>query len=470
MDADERAGQLLMVGLDDDASRTSLDRLVARRHLGGVILLGGWGEGAAAVRATTSHLEALASPEATAGLGLLIAADQEGGAVQQLKGDGFSTIPSARVQGRGSTAELEADATRWGRELAKAGINVNLAPVADTVPASLGTGNGPIGQYGRQYSSDPQRVAEMVPAFIAGMRAGGIASTVKHFPGIGRIVGNTDVTARGITDRRTTVDDPYLEPFAAGIDGGVDLVMVGSAIYTKLDPGTNASFSKPIVTDLLRGRLGWAGVVITDDVGAAKAVVGGAGGRAGHALRRCRWRHRPQRAAVDDPDDARRPHDPDGRRPRVRRQGRGGRHPGGRAQDPQEARHLPLTVTPADRTATSARGHAQARADLTVVCPRANPPLDVGARSTARRAATELASLERPACATAARPDGTLWRRAVACRWGAASAADGIRQRRDRRRERRDRRQRRRRTERWSGRSPAGGERHRRRRRHTAAA
>ena len=261
-----------MVGLDDGASRTSLDRLVARRHLGGVILLGGWGEGASAVRTTTSHLASLASPRTTEGLGLLIAADQEGGAVQQLKGEGFSTIPSARVQGRGTPAELEADATRWGRQLARAGINVNLAPVADTVPASLGTGNGPIGQYGRQFSSDPERVATMVPAFIAGMRAGGVASTVKHFPGIGRIVGNTDVTARGITDTRTTVDDPYLEPFAAGIDADVELVMVSSAIYSKLDPGTNAAFSKPIVTDLLRGRLGWKGVVITDDVGAAKAV------------------------------------------------------------------------------------------------------------------------------------------------------------------------------------------------------
>jgi beta-N-acetylhexosaminidase len=261
-----------MVGLDDGASRTSLDRLVARRHLGGVILLGGWGEGTTAVRTTTSHLAGLASPDATAGLGLLIAADQEGGAVQQLKGAGFSDIPSARVQGRGSAADLEADATRWGRQLARAGINVNLAPVADTVPAWLGTGNGPIGQYGRQFSSDPERVATMVPAFIAGMHAGGVASTVKHFPGIGRIVGNTDVTAHGITDTRTTADDPYLEPFAAGIDADVDLVMVSSAIYSKLDPGTNAAFSKPIVTDLLRGRLGWKGVVITDDVGAAKAV------------------------------------------------------------------------------------------------------------------------------------------------------------------------------------------------------
>ncbi|GAA2163614.1 beta-N-acetylhexosaminidase [Humibacillus xanthopallidus] len=272
LDPAEQAGQLLMVGLDDGASRTSLDRLVARRHLGGVILLGGWAEGTAGVRATTRHLEGLASPKATSGLGLMIAADQEGGAVQQLKGAGFSTIPSARVQGRGSASDLEADATRWGRQLATAGINVNLAPVADTVPASLGTANGPIGRYGRQFSSDPERVATMVPAFIAGMRAGGVATTVKHFPGIGRIVGNTDVTARGITDSRTTADDPYLAPFAAGIKARVDLVMVGSAIYSKLEPGTNAAFSKAIVTDLLRGRLGYPGVIITDDVGAAKAV------------------------------------------------------------------------------------------------------------------------------------------------------------------------------------------------------
>lgn len=272
MDADERAGQLLMVGLDNGASRTSLDRLVARRHLGGVILLGGWARGAERVRATTRHLEALASQEDTAGLGLLIAADQEGGAVQQLRGEGFSRMPSARVQNRDTPADLTADATRWARQLQTAGINVNLAPVADTVPSSIGTANGPIGQYDRQYSSDPVRNATMVRAFIAGMHAGRIASTIKHFPGIGRITGNTDVTARGITDRTTTTTDPYLAPFRAGIEDDVDLVMVGSAKYSRIDPGVNALFSKAVVTDLLRGRLSYRGVVITDDVGAARAV------------------------------------------------------------------------------------------------------------------------------------------------------------------------------------------------------
>jgi beta-N-acetylhexosaminidase len=253
MDTGERAGQLLMVGLDNGASRTSLDALVARRHLGGVILLGGWTGGSDRVRLTTRHLASLASAEDTAGLGLLVAADQEGGAVQQLRGDGFSRMPSARVQNQGSPSALTADATRWAKQLRTAGINVNLAPVADTVPTSIGRANGPIGQYDRQYSSDPERVSRMVGAFLAGMRAGGVAATVKHFPGIGRITGNTDVTARGITDRTTTVDDPYLEPFRTGIQDGVELVMVGSAIYSRIDPGTNA-------------------VVITDDVGAAKAV------------------------------------------------------------------------------------------------------------------------------------------------------------------------------------------------------
>lgn len=272
MDTDERAGQLLMVGLDTAASRTSLDRLVARRHLGGVILLGGWYDGADRVRSTTRHLEGLASEKDTAGLGMLIAADQEGGAVQQLRGEGFSRMPSARVQDEGTPDDLTADATRWARQLRTAGINVNLAPVADTVPRSIGRDNGPIGQHDRQYSSDPDRNARMVGAFIAGMRAGRVASTVKHFPGIGRITGNTDVTARGITDRTTTTTDPYLAPFRAGIEDGAELVMVGSAKYSRIDPGVNALFSKAIVTDLLRERLSYDGVVITDDVGAARAV------------------------------------------------------------------------------------------------------------------------------------------------------------------------------------------------------
>lgn len=268
----ERAGQLLMVGLDVKAGRNSLDSLVTGRHLGGVVLLGGWYDGSASVRSTTNHLASLGSARTTGGLGLLLAADQEGGNVQQLRGAGFTRIPSALDQGSLSPRDLTAAATSWGRELERAGINVNLAPVADTVPNSVGTANQPIGRWGREYAHDAARVATMSVAFLKGMHAAGVATSVKHFPGLGRITGNTDLTARGITDSVTTTHDPYLEPFAAGIGAGTDLVMVGSAIYSRIDPGVNAVFSQRIVSGLLRDQLGYRGVVITDDVGAAKAV------------------------------------------------------------------------------------------------------------------------------------------------------------------------------------------------------
>lgn len=261
-----------MVGLDVNASRGSLDTLVRGRHLGGVVLLGGWYGGAAAVRQTTAHLAGLASSAATGGLGLLIAADQEGGAVQQLRGPGFTRMPSALDQGTMSPSALTAAATTWGRQVKAAGVNVNLAPVADTVPSSIGTANQPIGRWYREFSHDPTRVALMSVAFLKGMQAAGVATTVKHFPGLGRITGNTDLTSTGITDTVTTSHDAYLVPFAQGIAARTDFVMVGSAIYSRIDPGVNAVFSKRIVTDLLRDQLGYRGVVITDDVGAAKSV------------------------------------------------------------------------------------------------------------------------------------------------------------------------------------------------------
>ncbi|AXG15253.1 glycoside hydrolase family 3 protein [Intrasporangium calvum] len=265
------AGQLIMVGLAADARQDSLDALIRDRHLGGVILLGGWYNGVERTRAATRHLNA-ASDRSGGAPGLLLAADQEGGNVQQLRGDGFARMPSALEQGTLSAVALRQRASTWGEQLRAAGINVNLAPVADTVPDSLGRDNDPIGRWDRQFSSDPDVVARMVAAFVTGMHEGKVATATKHFPGIGRITGNTDLTTDGIVDRTTTATDPFLKPFASGISAGTDLVMVGSAVYSRIDPGVQALFSPRIVTDLLRGRLGFRGVVITDDVGAAKAV------------------------------------------------------------------------------------------------------------------------------------------------------------------------------------------------------
>jgi beta-N-acetylhexosaminidase len=263
----QRLGQLFMVGFDTSASLGSLDGLVRRSHVGNVIYLGGW-DGADKVTRTSEHLQGLVSGKSTGDVGLLIAADQEGGEVHQLRGEGFTRPPSAKQQATMSSAALTRAATGWARELKAAGVNVNLAPVTDTVPAKIGRDNGPIGRYARQYGSDPETVERASSAFLEGMLAGGVEGTVKHFPGLGRIRNNTDFSATGITDDVTDANDPFLQPFAAGVKAGAGLVMVGSARYSKLDPKVPAMFSAPIVTDLLRGDLGYDGVVITDDVNA----------------------------------------------------------------------------------------------------------------------------------------------------------------------------------------------------------
>jgi len=263
----QRAGQLLMVGLDANAAATADDSLISAQHVGNVIYLGGW-SGASTIQLTSNHLQSEASSSATGGVGLLIAADQEGGSVQQLRGPGFSSLVSALQQGTMSSSARTAYARTIGRQLKAAGVNLDLAPVSDTVPTSMSSANAPIGKYAREYGHDPATVAAAVGDVVRGLDAGGVGATVKHFPGLGRITGNTDDTSVGTTDTVTTATDPYLRPFSAGMKAGAAAVMIASARYAKLDPSTQATFSPKIITGLLRGQLGWHGVVITDDMNA----------------------------------------------------------------------------------------------------------------------------------------------------------------------------------------------------------
>ncbi len=269
---DQRVGQLVMVGIQPAQPPAGIDGVLRAEHVGSVIYLGGW-EGVSLVRSTSAHLQQTGSYAAGPGrLGMLVAADQEGGSVQQLKGPGFTRLPTATTQGGWTVDRLRETGVALGTELLDAGVNVNLAPVADTVPPSMTRTNQPIGRYQRQFGTDPAVVGRAVPALVDGMQSRGVVATVKHFPGLGRVTGNTDVTAVGITDTTTGPDDPYLEPFQAGMRAGVGMVMVSSARYPTLDPSNQAVFSRPIITGLLRTQLGWTGVVITDDVGAARAV------------------------------------------------------------------------------------------------------------------------------------------------------------------------------------------------------
>src|SRR6185312_8408322 len=134
--------------------------------------------------------------------------------------------------------------------LRSAGVNMDLAPVADTVPAGTERRNPPIGAFGRQYGSTAPKVAEAVGTVTDAMQAGQVIATVKHFPGLGRVRANTDVSTRAV-DPVTTVNSADLQPFQAGIDAGAGAVMVSSATYPKIDD-ERAVFSTTVISGLLR--------------------------------------------------------------------------------------------------------------------------------------------------------------------------------------------------------------------------
>lgn len=273
MSPQQRVGQLFMVGVKTSGpSAKTLSRL-RRLDVGSVILNGNSSAGRPAVSLTTAEVDAALT---RSGIAPFIATDQEGGQVQRLSGPGFSRIPSALRQGRWSVTKLRRRSARWAGQLAAAGVSLNLAPVADTVPARRAHANQPIGRYDREYGHTPKVVGRHVAAVIRG-ESSHAAVTVKHFPGLGRATGNTDL-ARHVTDP-TTRHDRFLVPFRRGVDAGSPFVMVSLATYPHIDAHRPACFSAVVIQQMLRHALGFGGVVLSDSFH-AKAVRSVPAGRA----------------------------------------------------------------------------------------------------------------------------------------------------------------------------------------------
>jgi beta-N-acetylhexosaminidase len=267
----QRIGQLFLLGLADDRLGPAELGAIRDEHVGSVWFTAQTSIGVAGIRTIADAVQAQVSLASTADVGFFVAANQEGGLIQALAGSGFSTIPSAVLQGGRTVGTLTADARAWGEELRAAGVNLDFAPVFDVVPPGADATNQPIGVLGREYGHDPLSAGSHAAAFVAGMSEAGVATTAKHFPGLGRVVGNTDVSA-GVVDTVTTADDPYLASFRTAVDAGVPFVMVALPTYTRIDPAHMAAFSPVVIGGLLRGELGFRGVVMSDDLGATTAV------------------------------------------------------------------------------------------------------------------------------------------------------------------------------------------------------
>ena len=213
-------------------------------ELGGVILVGRWTP--RELRATTDTLHAAGCAIHRP---LLLLVDQEGGYARRLTW--AAPAHDAGELGRLGLAATRREARAAAAALDAAGIDVDLAPVTDT----LGPG-GFLG--GRSFGTSPSLVGRLAAAFVTTLQANGIAATTKHFPGLGTARRSTD-------DHVVSLTATALGPFRTAIAAGAKLVMVSSARYPTLDDtGTPAVFSRPIVTDLLRGSLGFHGVVVTD--------------------------------------------------------------------------------------------------------------------------------------------------------------------------------------------------------------
>ena len=264
----QRVGQLFVVGVDGNIAGPELTAAEHTYHFGS-LLLNETAVGTAALATATAAMQELA-PSGTGGVRFFIAANQEGGQIQQLSGPGFAVMPSELVQGTWAPGTLRTAATNWGTDLRAAGVNLDLAPVMDVVPQRTAASNAPIGALDREFGFDPVTNGEHGTAFIQGMAAAGVMTVAKHFPGLGRVTGNTDFTSN-VVDNVTTANDPDLNSFRDAVGAGVPMVMVALATYTKIDPTELAVFS-PAVMRLLRDGLGFNGVIVSDDMGEAAAV------------------------------------------------------------------------------------------------------------------------------------------------------------------------------------------------------
>ncbi len=254
------AGALVWAGFDGQQAPGELLDAIADGRVGGVLLFAFRGN----VGSKAQVREMLREVQAAARRGGLppvpVAVDQEGGEVVRV---GYRAVfPSAMaIAATGDPSYAE----RAGRAVAEGlradGITVNHAPVCDVNDEPR---NPVIGT--RAFGDDPARVADFVAAWVRGAEGAGVATTPKHFPGHGHTSVDSHLATVDVTSDRATIERRDLPPFAAAFAAGATMVMTAHVRYPALDPDRPATISRPILTDLLRGRMGFRGLCITDSL------------------------------------------------------------------------------------------------------------------------------------------------------------------------------------------------------------
>ena len=265
---EQKIAQMLLVGFRGTtlAGSPAIVRDIREYRIGGVILFDRDAKLGTSGRNITSPLQVrnlTASLQELSPTPLFIAVDQEGGTVARLKeGCGFPPTVSARYLGnRNDPAVTAAYAAGIAATLAECGFTMNFAPVLDL---DVNPASPAIGARERSFSADPAVVSAHARLFVAAHDRKGIATCGKHFPGHGSAAADSHL---GFVDVTDTWSERELEPYRTLIGEGMcRMVMTAHVFNRKLDPELPATLSRPIITGILRERLGFDGVVVTDDL------------------------------------------------------------------------------------------------------------------------------------------------------------------------------------------------------------
>ena len=270
------AGERLVAGVSGTSVSSPLREAIHAGWLAGVVLFAENFPSRAAGRRLIRQLQAIPRPRGLR-TPLLVMVDQEGGQVVRLPGPPDA---SAREMGERGGAYSRRQGRLTAASLSQVGVTVDLAPVLD-----VGRPGGVIEETERSFGSSAARVAATAVPFAAGLEAGGVVATAKHFPGLGAATENTDFAVQRIDlpkARLRAVDEAPYEPFIAA---GGRMVMLSTAIYPAFSEAP-AAFTRSIATGELRRRLGFRGVSITDALESAAVDAFGGPGRAGVAAAR----------------------------------------------------------------------------------------------------------------------------------------------------------------------------------------
>ncbi|MBA2521493.1 MAG: beta-N-acetylhexosaminidase [Chloroflexia bacterium] len=261
-----KIGQLIIAGVTDTEVGDDSRHIIEDLHIGNIILMGRNFDSPEQVLALTRGLQDLAL-EAN-GIPLIVGTDQEGGLVQRASYyAGFTPMPPARLAGAADDpALMDRYGQMVGSELAAVGVGLDFAPVLDVNDNPT---NPVIGSLGRSFGTTPAAVETSALPFLAGLEAAGVIGVGKHFPGHGSTTSDSHLDLPFVDKDLADLEAVDIAPFAAAVEAGIPAIMPAHVVYTALDPDLPATLSAPILTGLLRGQLGFDGVIITDDLGMA---------------------------------------------------------------------------------------------------------------------------------------------------------------------------------------------------------